>query len=191
MKNGVYRLRQFVLGFTAHVSAEETAVLDQFLTPAQRHLFERMPIDAQRHSLNVLYALRNASDNDLNYNADLSPDLAVAALLHDVGKVAAADAGAYLGLWMRGPMVVLEILSPALLLRLASSQPTPSWRYAIHVQNQHPHIGAMWAREAGCSALTCWLIAHHQDQHQAMDKAQDELQRRELLRQLQWADNRN
>lgn len=179
MRSGVYRLRQFVRGFTAQVSAKDGEVLDQILTPMQRHLFGRMPVDAQRHSLNVLSTLHNAGHTD--------DDLAVAALLHDVGKVAAMDVGAYLGIWMRGPMVILETVAPHLLPRLASPQPSPSWRYAIHVQNAHPQIGAVWAQEAGCNALTCWLIAHHQDKDlDALDPS-----RRDLLQTLQWADNRN
>ncbi len=95
--------------------------------------------------------------------AQRPPDLAAAALLHDVGKVAADDAGAYLGLWMRGPIVLLEAWRPDLLVRLASPQPAASLRYALFVHLAHPQIGAAWANEAGCSPLTCWLIAHHQD----------------------------
>lgn len=138
-----------------------------------------MPVDAQRHSLNVLIELREAG----NGNADL----AVAALLHDVGKVAAGDAGAYLGLWLRGPMVITEKVAPALLTRLASSQPSTSWRYAIYVQNEHPQIGSKWAADVGCTSLSCWLIEHHQ--HKQIDHA--EPQKLALLKALQWADNRN
>lgn len=172
-------MRQFVRGFTAQVTPADQLILDEALSGEQRQLFERMPVDAQRHSLNVLHDLRNACHDDA--------DLAVAALLHDVGKVAARDAGAYLGLWLRGPMVILEKIAPWSLSKIASPQPSSSWRYAVHVQNEHPQIGARWAKDAGCSELSCWLIAcHQQKQVDGEDSANVA-----LLKLLQWADNRN
>jgi hypothetical protein len=137
-----------------------------------------MPADAQRHSLNVLGTLQAARP--------VPPDLAAAALLHDVGKVAADDAGAYLGLWLRGPMVLVEAVWPGLLRRLASDRPAPNLRYALFVQEQHPAIGAAWARDAGCSQLTCWLIEHHQDKALTGDEQQCA-----LLARLQAADEAN
>lgn len=182
--NITYRLRQFTSGFTAQIRPDDYRLLDQILTIPQRQLFERMPIDAQRHSLNVLHDLRNASHNNA--------DLAVAALLHDVGKVAASDAGSYLGLWLRGPMVILEKLAPWLLPKIASSQPSSSWRYAIYVQNEHPQIGADWAATAGCSPLSCWLIQHHQCKDGRYTDIDDvDPQKLTLLKSLQQADDQN
>ena len=48
-------------------------------------LFVAMPLDARRHSLNVLATLLAAGYDD--------PDLCAAALLHDMGKIAAQEAG--------------------------------------------------------------------------------------------------
>jgi hypothetical protein len=56
----------------------------------------------------------------------------------------------------------------------------------LHVQFDHPAIGAAWAREAGCTELTCWLIAHHQDKTLPSSG-----EKRTLLAALQWADERN
>ena len=176
-----YRYSQFVRGLRATVTAGDEALLQATLAPPQLVLFKRMPVDAQRHSLNVLTMLQRAG-----YHV---PSLAVAALLHDVGKVAAADAGRPIGLWLRGPMVILEAFFPWLLSRLASQNPKHGWRYALYVQQQHPQIGAHWAADAGCSALSCWLIAHHQEKHQEMNPAGDK--RIQLLAALQWADAQN
>jgi hypothetical protein len=144
-----------------------------------------MPTDAQRHSLNVLATLRATGHDD--------HDLAVAALLHDCGKVAAERAGVRLGLWVRGPLVVADALLPRLVERWASSQPKDGWRYVLYVQREHAAIGAAWAAQAGCSALSCWLISQHQSK---VDEAQDDqhaLARdarvRPLLAALQQADN--
>ncbi len=150
-----YRVGQFLHGWRASFTDADRRQVAQVLTPAALALFDRMPAAAQAHSGRVLRTLQTSGPTPA--------DLAVAALLHDVGKVAATDAGAYLGLWMRGPVVLLEAFAPALLQRMAAPQPSHSPRYAIHVQLAHPQIGAAWARAAGCSELTCWLIERHQD----------------------------
>ena len=175
-----YRVGQFLRGFRAAVTPADLASVGDLLTPAAAALFLRMPTDAQAHSLRVLH--------DLQAGGEVPPDLAAAALLHDVGKVAADDAGAYLGLWLRGPLVLLEAWRPQWLAAWASPVPAPTLRYALHVHLHHPQIGAQWAAEAGCTPLTCRLIAHHQDKN--LEAIQDTQLLHDLAR-LQWADGRN
>jgi hypothetical protein len=194
-----YRIAQFFDGWRAVVTTQDLSLVEQVLSPVgseAAELFRRMPVDAQAHSLRVVKALQA--------DGPTPPDLAAAALLHDVGKVAADDAGAYLGLWLRGPIVLLEAWHPDLLVRMASPQPGADLRYALYVHLAHPQIGATWAEEAGCSPLTCWLIAHHQDKCAAADTAGtqttnetsnnkpfDLIPARNCLARLQWADGRN
>jgi hypothetical protein len=187
-----YRIAQFLNGWRATVTTQDLALMEQVLSPVGREtvrLFTRMPVDAQAHSLRVLKSLQ--ADEPTPH------ELAVAALLHDVGKVAADDAGAYLGLWMRGPLVLLDAWHPDLLVWMSSPQPAASVRYALYVHNEHPQIGAAWAQEAGCTPLTCWLIAHHQDKTATVAPAAatettfDQTTARHCLARLQWADGRN
>lgn len=173
-----YRVRQFFRGLTARVSDGERRDLGQYLTPDAQALFARMPVDAQRHSLNVMQTLQAAGYAD--------PDLLPAALLHDVGKVAADDAGVHFNLWLRGPLVLAEAFAPEALAQQAVDDPQRGWRYALHVHFAHPQIGAQWAEEAGCNESVCWLIAHHQDE--TLPKVG---RRKILLAQLQWADEQN
>lgn len=173
-----YRIEQFCKGLQASLRAPDECLAESVLSPAELALFRRMPLDARRHSLDVLRALQR--------EGDVPHPLAVAALLHDVGKAAATEMGAYLGLWMRGPIVLLEALAPGLLKRLAAPQPARSFRYALYVQLHHAAIGAAWAQEAGCSELTCWLIAHHQD-----SSANGDPDRMVLLARLRRADSEN
>lgn len=158
-----YRVRQFWQGLSATLTSDDRRLVTRVLPPAAVGLFTQMPMDAQRHSLNVLASLQAAGYNHGDVAQD---DLAVAALLHDCGKVAAAQGGVSLGLWLRGPLVVLDALFPGFAARFAAPEPggnpLQGWRYALYVQREHPAIGAAWAAEAGCSALSCWLIAHHQ-----------------------------
>ncbi len=171
-------MRQFIRGLMAQVSQEERREVTQRLSPAALALFERMPVDAQRHSLNAMQTLQAGGYDD--------PDLLTAALLHDVGKVAADDAGVRINLWLRGPLVLAEALAPGWLERQAADDPTEGWRYALHVHLEHPRIGAAMAQEAGCNEQVCWLIAHHQDK-----ASPDHDERSRLLAALQWADEQN
>lgn len=149
-----YRVRQFFRGLFAKITPAEEEEVQRYLSAAEYALFCRMPLDARRHSLNVLQMLIASGKRD--------SELAVAALLHDVGKVAADESGTKLGLWIRGPIVLLESIWPRAIEQLASASPSDGWRYALHVQLEHPRIGAEWADAAGSSAVTCWLIASHQ-----------------------------
>ena len=175
-----YRLRQFWQGLRAEVSAAELAEAARILPPAAALLFRRLPEDAQRHSLNVLAGVRA--------QGDAPPDLEVAALLHDAGKLAAEQAGVRIGLWLRGPRVLLEACAPGLPGRLARDDPHAGWRYALHVHLHHPHIGAQWAAAAGCTPRACRLIAHHQDADPPPGADEETVR---LLRRLQQADDEN
>jgi len=185
-----YRIGQFVRGWRASVGPSDLALVHTVLSPPAAALFAQMPSDAQAHSLRVL--------RQLQAQGQTSPDLAAAALLHDVGKVAALNAGAYLGLWLRGPLVLIEAWQPDWLEQWASPVPAPTLRYALYVHIHHPQIGARWAAERGCTAATCWLIEHHQPgglqpagpQTPPSASLADKQWQDDLAR-LQWADGRN
>lgn len=180
----LYRSRQFFRGFFAKLTSEDEEQVRQVLSLAEYALFCRMPLDARRHSLNVYQSLLEQGQDN--------PDLAVAALLHDVGKVAADEAGVKLGLWMRIPLVLIEAMQPQLIRRLALPDPAAGWRYTLMVHLEHPQIGAEWAAKAGSSQLACWLIKAHQDKHPSPDKKLMEPDvAKVLLLALQWADSRN
>ncbi len=174
-----WRVRQFVRGIFAHVDADEMLVTAHVLPKAALVRFCSLPLDAQRHSLNVLYTLHEAGWDD--------PDLAVAALLHDVGKVAGDEAGITLSPWLRSILVLLDTLAPNKMAQHALDDPATGWRYLLHVHRQHPAIGAAWAAADGCSETACWLIAHHQDRHNSQPTEKME----KLLALLQWADSQN
>lgn len=174
-RSAIYRVGQFFRGFAAQVTPDEIVAAARRLPPGGVTLFLQMPDDAQRHSLNVLATLEA--------EGDVSDDLAAAALLHDVGKVAAQGR---ISLWTRGPLVLLEAFAPGLTAELA--RPTTGWRYALWVQQHHPAIGAAWAQQGQCSDLTCRLIARHQEHLPPPSTADDETR---LLRRLQHADGIN
>lgn len=176
---GFYRLQQFWHGWRALIDPAELSAALAYLPLAAQVYFQRLPTDAQRHSLNVLKTLQQRTD--------VNDELAAAALLHDIGKLAADEAGVPITLWVRGPLVVLEKLAPQWLARMASADIQQGWRYLLYVHLMHPAIGAQWAQVWGCTPLTCWLIEHHQDYLAAEPSTKAD----QLLLLLQWADSQN
>ena len=188
----IYRISQFVRGLVAHVTPDEMLAVVESLPKAAVALFVEMPLDAQRHSLNVLYALRKQAKRK---GQPLDPSLAAAGLLHDVGKIAADQAGRGIHLWLRGPLVLAEAMAPRMMDGYADATPESGWRYLLHVHLDHPAIGAQMAAQAGCDELTCWLIAQHQETPESIGQtgspfAQDK-QAISLLSALRRADQRN
>ncbi|HIQ12623.1 MAG TPA: HD domain-containing protein [Caldilineales bacterium] len=121
----------------------------ELLSPEALALFQRMSAIDRAHSLRVHQWLV-----DRGYDQE---ELLTAALLHDCGKAAAP-----ISVWQRTLKVLLKRFAPGWWKELAAPAPPDSWRYPFHVLHAHPRIGAAWAREAGCSELTCWLIEQHE-----------------------------
>jgi hypothetical protein len=176
----IYRVRQFVLALRAALQPlmpAELAEVRAYLPEAGRLLFSGMPSADQRHSLNVLRALRDAGHD--------APALMQAALLHDCAK---REGG--VRLWHRVAMVLLKAFRPAVLACWAS-EPAPArtaWRYPMWAHLHHPQRSAELAAAAGCDPLAVALIRHHQDPPQALT---GEPSAGKLLAALQAADDDN
>jgi hypothetical protein len=135
----------------AHINEEERAVVAATLSPALTELFYRQGANDQRHALDVYETLRDWGYDDL--------PLLQAALLHDVGKTAGH---VRVPILYRVANVLIRVVQPAWLLRLASPNPR-SWRHPFYVYNQHPARGAAMARAAGASpAVAALITAHHE-----------------------------
>lgn len=201
----LYRVTQFfaalkaslpaVMGGTGSaLSASDEALIRTILmTPAQYHLFTRMPPNDRRHAMAVVRTLQQAGYHH--------PALLQAALLHDVGKSLSQP------IIYRVAIVLLEAFWPAGLDRLSAHwtrQPMGEqhstsgfdladlkqvgrWRLPFVVHAHHPAIGAIWAEEADCEPLAISLIARHQET--LPEKAAGE--ETSLLAALQWADDLN
>lgn len=147
-----YRVIQVVASLRPTTTADEHALLAQWLPPQGVALFAQMASRDQRHSLDVFKTLRAAGHDQ--------PDLLAAALLHDVAKT--VHEGRRLRLHHRVAIVLLNAGRPDLVEQVARQDPA-DWRHPFYVHLHHPEQGAALARQAGCSELTATLIRRHQD----------------------------
>jgi hypothetical protein len=140
----LHRVTQFMSHVTARIEPEEAALASRLLgTPAERRLFERMPVADRRHALDVVQRLLGSGHDD--------PDLLAAALLHDAAK------GSKMRLWHRIAGVLMEAINRAVLERISSRDPR-SWRYPFHLYLHHGPLSADAARAAGSSERAAAFI---------------------------------
>lgn len=138
-----HRVAQFIGHLTARVDPGEIERARPLLPDTAWALFAGMPTADRRHALDVAARLAAAGERD--------PDLLAAALLHDAAK------GHRMRLWHRVAGVLLELLAPRALARLASADQR-SWRYPFHLYLHHAALSADAAIAAGCSPRVAALI---------------------------------
>jgi len=141
-------------------------------------LFCKQQPAEQRHSLKIYERLVAQDEN--------SPELLVAALLHDVGKSRSP-----LRLWERALVVLVQAASADLVRRWGDGVERDAergWRRPFVVAVQHPAWGAEMARAAGAAPLTVNLILRHQD---APLPSREAGQEERLLLVLQNQDDNN
>ncbi|NSW54937.1 MAG: HDIG domain-containing protein [Armatimonadetes bacterium] len=134
-------------------SPEDLALLERYLTPEERELFERMDPPDQQHSFKVANLCARSLDNFPDANRDA---IMKAALLHDVGKI-----GANLDLGFRTCWVLSHKLAPWLMdwLSLHSEHARPgTFRHKMWLQRTHAHSGAQVLREMGVAETVCRLV---------------------------------
>jgi len=166
MSSARHRVGQFWRHASAQVSPAESANAERILGPDLAALFFRLPVNDQRHGLDVL-------DTVTHLEAEPSLLLQQAALLHDVGK-----SGAEFSVIDRSLAVFFEALSPRLLGALLRARPAFARRYAGYVD--HARIGADRLQVAGAAELA-GIVAEHHATHPSS----------EVTRRLQRADKRN
>jgi len=166
MSSALHRVGQFWRHASAQVSPSESATAEQILGPDLASLFFRLPVNDQRHGLDVLETVSRLE-------AEPGRLLQQAALLHDVGK-----SGAGFSVIDRSLTVFLDAVSPRLLAGLLRARPAFARRYASYAD--HARIGAERLQAAGATELGA-IVAEHHAAHPLS----------EVTRRLQRADKRN
>lgn len=155
LRRAGYRVRQFVNALDAYIrplTPGERAEAQAWQPESAWPLFDAMPRNDQRHSLNVLRTLHAAGHSE--------PALMQAALLHDVAKSSGG-----VTLLHRVASVLIKIMWPGWLARMVQA-PAPARgdpRYPFWAHANHPHLGAEMAAAAGCDPLAVMLIRRHQE----------------------------
>jgi hypothetical protein len=169
-----HRLRQGLRALFAFSRTVDYALAAPYLTDEQLRLFKQMRRGEQLHSLNVLRGVLAQGDTP--------PDLALAALLHDVGKIRYP-----LRLWQKTVAVLTRAFIPALSGRLSAGDPSRWISRPFVVYAHHPAWGADLLAQTGASENALWLVAHHADNAEHW-RTHDQYP---LLKRLQAADDQN
>jgi hypothetical protein len=140
------RVAQFWRHSSARVTAAERARAADVLGPELAPLFGGLPVNEQRHALDVLATLERMGEQDRV--------LLQAALLHDMGK---ASAG--FSVVDRSLAVLLEAVAPAMFARLRDRLPDFQRRYQAY--RQHAAIGAARLEQLGATELAAVIAEHH------------------------------
>ncbi len=147
-----YRVGQLGRALVPWVAARDRALAAALLSPTQYAAFLLMTPTDQRHAARVARALLAEGWRD--------PDLLVAALLHDLGKVDAVGLGR-VRVPHRVGKVLLARYAPRYWQR-ASARPHRGPLRGYYLLRHHPRLGADWAARLGVSDRSCALIAAHQ-----------------------------
>jgi hypothetical protein len=166
-----YRSRQFRNTLLAPCKRIPGETLFRHLSPVQLSLFERMQPAEQVHAYRVFKCLETAGQTN--------PDLLVAALLHDMGKILHP-----LSIFDRVIIVLGRRFFPGAAQRWAAGAPR-GLRLPFVVAAKHAGWGAELASQAGASFLSVELVRRH---HEAC-LSNPESHTERLLVALQAADN--
>ena len=166
-----YRSRQFWNALLSPSKRVTNEALLPHLNSAQIVLFRRMQPAEQVHAYQIFKRLETAGQT--------TPDLLIAALLHDVGKILVP-----LSIFDRIVIVLGKRLFRGAARRWAEGTPH-GFRLPFVVAEHHAEWGADLASQAGATSLTVELIRRHHDPAQPHPDSSSEI----LLAALQAADN--
>ncbi|MCU0498392.1 MAG: HD domain-containing protein [Anaerolineae bacterium] len=169
-----YRLRQGIRALFAFARPMDYDLAARYLSVDELRLFRQMRRNEQWHSLNVLRSVLTQGDTPR--------ELAVAALLHDVGKIRYPMA-----IWQKSLAVVIVKLFPRHAQRWSQADERVRWARPLIVKARHPQWSGELLLATHSHPLAIWLVTHHQDAADLWLEHPDF----KLLQRLQAADNEN
>ena len=150
MESAINRIEQGIRALFAFATPVDLHLAKQYLSFKELEAFQEMSRADQLHSLNVLRAV-------LNQREAVPRPLAVAALMHDVGKCRY-----HLAVWQKTLAVLVKRLTPPLADRLGREENLSIWRAPFVVRSHHAKWSAEILRACCADAAAVWLVEHHQ-----------------------------
>lgn len=144
------RLRQGIRALLAFSQPVDSALAAEYLSPALITCFEQMRRSEQLHSLNVL--------RDTLAQGSTPSDLAIAALLHDVGKSRYP-----FPTWQKTLVVLVKTFTPRLFQHLSQGDEKNFWQRPFVLSEHHPAWSAQIIAAARAPERAVWLVEHHAD----------------------------
>ncbi|HEU0164441.1 MAG TPA: HD domain-containing protein, partial [Thermomicrobiales bacterium] len=146
-----YRIAQ-ALAFAGRSGAPDIpARIRELADDATIAQLRRLSAQDQRHLIAVCDALQRQGASD---------ELALAGLLHDIGK---EHEGRRPSVVDRSAKVVLSRIWPSGLARFLARSQALRFGGGLWIAGNHARLGATIAEELGVSDRVVWLIAHHED----------------------------
>lgn len=146
----VYRLTQGVRALLAFTQEVDYTLPQRYLSPPLLAAFQQMKPNEQLHSIRVLKAV-------LAQQPHTPDDLAVAALMHDVGKIRCP-----LTVYGKTVAVAVRSLAPPLYNHASQRDLRRNrWARPFIVAEQHPRWSGEILQELGAPERTVWLACHH------------------------------
>ena len=146
----IYRIQQGLRALFAFSQPVDHALAAQYLSPDLMTRFRQMRHSEQLHSLQVLRTVQA--------QGCITDDLAVAALLHDVGKSRYP-----FPVWQKTLVVLVKEIAPTWFQRLSSGDEANFFQRPFVLSQHHPRWSADIVRPAGASDCAVWLVEHHAD----------------------------
>ena len=173
MEAAANRIEQGVRALIAGATPIDLLLARTYLSPKELDAFLNMSRADQLHSLKVLRTV-------LSQRESTPQPLAVAALMHDVGK-----SRYHLTVWQKTVAVLVKRLISPLSDLLGREENLSLWRAPFVVRSHHARWGVEVLQECGTDEVASWLVQHHQTDILALV----EHPHTDLLERLQRADD--